>query len=430
MVRLGGRSAGSGTADGEVYNMAALGPQVMSGAGGPGVLHEDLDGPGVPVVQLFPLGYTSGVRGSNGGVVGRRQASKGWTWAATRGLRAFVFSIVPGGLGGEHVVRMALTRTLGACPASAREFARVEEGFWRKVERRGLVRSLTVHEWHVGQSAYSKALGLGPRPHSHDYLDVDARRMLPDPESYPGKVTDDVRQCVGAMLIELWLRAAGRYGPRRAAQWFEPVYDSAGWFNYSITHAGKGPADRQRSTANAPPEWEAKGYGKMWRHRGEWPREEPARLVLSLGAFHVVRRRHRRMLREFARERLRKAQASLAWLRGHGGSPRALRRAEGREKAARRALVRARRGHKRPARLVRGVSRVTGERVCEPVRESTVSMPGDSSKAVPPHGRRLSAVMGVSGLRDVGSDRELFAGVVDYSTGWVVDHVDGEAIVW
>ena len=198
----------------------------------------------------------------------------------------------------------AVTLTQRACPATAADYHAALRAFLMFCRRRGLRRYWWVIEWQKRG-----------HPHVHLILYFRAawRVLVQDVEFVEGRRR--VASAVGAAavqggdLVDAWLRLAGEsWGARRAGQHAARVDRVVGWLDYLQSHAFRGLKHYQRSGANAPAGWLARGdLGRVWGQGGDWPFGDPVKLVLVDGDWHAYRRRVRAWRVGQASDRLRLA---------------------------------------------------------------------------------------------------------------------------
>lgn len=197
---------------------------------------------------------------------GRRGDVLGWSAAAVRRHKRWLYSVEAPGLSGEGD---AVTLTLRDCPASHEEWQRILASLFQSLRRAGLLRWHWVVEW--------QRRGV---PHVH--LAVYGRRP-------PGQA-----------VVSLWLRLTGeRYGAWRCAQYVTPITGPVGWLKYLSKHASRGVAHYQRQSR--PEGWEKSG--RLWGYGGSWPVLAPVAGVLERGEFWRLRRMIRRYVIAEARGR-------------------------------------------------------------------------------------------------------------------------------
>lgn len=202
-------------------------------------------------------------RGNNAPVGGPRGTVNGWTRAAVRRHKAWLFSIDVSQLDGTGY---GVTLTLRHTPASHEDWVRLVDLLVQRFRDAGLRRWHLVVEWQRRGT-----------PHLH--LAVYA----PENWTPPGSpITDNV----GAWTVAVWLRLAAAYGPGEVGQDHREITGPLGWLEYLSKHASRGVAHYQR--AGTPAGWTK--TGRLYRKGGSWPVTEPVAMVLDDLAFRRLRR--------------------------------------------------------------------------------------------------------------------------------------------
>ena len=219
----------------------------------------------------------------------------GWSEGATRRNTRFLYSVQEDQLDGHG---WTATLTLKHCPPSAEAWHRIRRAWIKRMERLGLVRLHWVTEW--------QKRGV---PHLHCALWFSE-------EAYE---KHGIAECYKAMNLS-WLAVAAEYEPRFLSQYFAPINDAIGWFQYLSKHAARGVKHYQRSAESIPPAWKQK-TGRMWGHTGQWSVKEAVRINLEGaegdGGFFAFRRlvrswRHADARAAQNRHRIRLARRMLA----------------------------------------------------------------------------------------------------------------------
>lgn len=150
-----------------------------------------------------------------------------------------------------------VTLTVRDCPVDAKEWAAMRRAFVKRMQRKGMIRLHWVTEW--------QRRGV---PHLHGAI------------FFPEGV--DVK----SLVVSAWLDVASSCHAGARGQFVAPIQDAVGWFEYLAKHEARGHLHEQRSTM--PPGWEKSG--RVWGHVGDWPVDEPQRIVLSDEAAYCFRR--------------------------------------------------------------------------------------------------------------------------------------------
>lgn len=231
----------------------------------------------MPVISVYQHGGTSGTAPSrNDHMRSKRDDVSGWSAKTARSNTRFLQSVKLPGLTG---VGVAFTLTLKNCPDSSDDWHKLRRAFSMRLQRAGMVRLHWVTEW--------QRRGV---PHLHGVA-----YFPPDP--WPHKYCD--------LIIDHWLKVAGRYVCARWSQNAKPVNDSLGWLQYLAKHASRGAGHYQRSSESIPEGWKSK-TGRMWGKWGEWETGDPLKFEVNMPAFHAYRRRYRAY-------RIAEARANQDW---------------------------------------------------------------------------------------------------------------------
>ncbi len=179
----------------------------------------------------------------------------GWSEGATRRNTRFLYSVQEDQLDGHG---WTATLTLKHCPPSAEAWHRCRRAWIKRMERLGLARLHWVTEW--------QKRGV---PHLHCALWFTE-------EAYQ---KHGIAECYKAMNLS-WLAVAAEYEPRFLSQYFAPIDDAIGWFQYLSKHAARGVKHYQRAAESIPPAWKQK-TGRMWGHTGQWAVRDAVRINLE-----------------------------------------------------------------------------------------------------------------------------------------------------
>lgn len=277
----------------------------------------------MPVMKLYRNGLTMGTPpGKNDHERAKRGLVTGWSPGAVRRHTAWLYSIDGSLLESGESTGYAYTLTMRDCPPDAAAFESLRKAWIRRVERLGLDRLHWVVEWqrrgvpHIHAAVYFNpptvwngtewaAPGV-----SSDDSEIQFRtgfdwewaaggeaptgagggraRQRPEPPAHGGtpprsSLSVDDR---AALAIFAWLAVCEQFGARMQAQDFKPIDGANGWLKYLSKHAARGVKHYQRQ--GKPEGWEK--TGRLWGHWGEWPTDEPMRLVASRSDWHRLRR--------------------------------------------------------------------------------------------------------------------------------------------
>lgn len=228
----------------------------------------------MPVLKLYENGTTAGVAPRfNGHTRARRANVGGWSHRSIRSNTAFLYSICEHGLSGHG---LSVTLTVRDCPESPAEWQRMRNTFLQACARLGMIRVHWVTEWQRRRV-----------PHLHGAMWF--------PEDRDGAT-------VIRTIYKAWLSVADPYGALPHSQTVTSIHDAVGWFQYVSKHAARGLRHHQRSPEAIPLQWQS-GTGRMWGHRGMWPRREPERVEMGMHAFWRFRRLVRQWRKAEARAR-------------------------------------------------------------------------------------------------------------------------------
>lgn len=195
-------------------------------------------------------------------VGGLRGEVVGWSAAAVRRHKRWLYSVESSGLSG---VGDAVTLTLRQTPPTVEVWQAMLVRLFQALRNRGMVRWHWVVEWqrrgtpHLHMAVYAPE-GAGLRP--------------------------------GAEVVEVWLRLARDFEAAPVAQFVTPITGPVGWLKYLSKHAARGVKHYQR---HGKPEGWTK-TGRLWGYGGSWPLVEPTEGLLTSAQFHRVRR----MVRQYA----------------------------------------------------------------------------------------------------------------------------------
>ena len=209
----------------------------------------------MPVVKLYPHGYTTGTAPTvNSHKRAKRGDVGGWSASSTRSNTRFLYSIKETGLTGFG---FAYTLTVKDCPPSHEDWHTMRTAFFKRLRRMGMIRAHWVTEW--------QRRGV---PHLHCAVWFE----------YP----------VRAEPITHWFMIAKKYGAKVPGQHWSEITDSVGWFKYLSKHASRGLSHYQRSPENVPDGW--KKTGRMWGYLGDWPRDAPLEFHVPNETYFPLRR--------------------------------------------------------------------------------------------------------------------------------------------
>ncbi len=228
-------------------------------------------------LKAYPNGVTMGV-GNTAPVGGPRGLVTGWSSAAVRRHKRWLYSVEASGLDG---LGDGVTLTLRDTPATVEDWQRLLQSLLVAVRRLGAVRWHWVVEWQRRGT-----------PHLH--MAVYAAPGAP---------------ALGRQVVLAWLRLTERYGSLPAGQRVTPITGPVGWLKYLSKHASRGVAHYQRQ--GRPAGWSK--TGRLWGYGGSWPVVDPLDMVMTTGEMHRVRR----MVRGYviADARRRGDWRSVAYLR-------------------------------------------------------------------------------------------------------------------
>lgn len=209
----------------------------------------------------YANGATMGV-GNAAPVGGKRGKVTGWSAAAVRRHKRWLYSIEAGGLSGQGD---AVTLTLKRTPESPDEWQRLLVLLFQRFRKAGFVRWHWVVEWQRRGA-----------PHVHLAVYAD----------------DVAAHRPGPVVVEAWLELAREYGARAGGQHVVAITGPVGWLQYLSKHASRGVQHYQRM--GRPEGWDR--TGRLWGKGGDWPSVEAVKGSLSGSEFWRVRR----MVRSFA----------------------------------------------------------------------------------------------------------------------------------
>ena len=202
----------------------------------------------MPIVTVSRHGLTAAIPPRHMGRIGAlRGEIGGWSVAATRRNTGFLRTVNEKRLTGAGV---AVTLTLRECPPTSDDWHRIRRAWVKRMERAGMIRLHWVTEW--------QRRGV---PHLHCAIWFPDRYEMAEP-------------------IRAWCEVAGAYGAGLRGQHARIIDGPIGWFQYLSKHAARGVKHYQRSAEGIPDSWKKK-TGRVWGHVGEWPTQEPVRLVLQ-----------------------------------------------------------------------------------------------------------------------------------------------------
>ena len=169
---------------------------------------------------------------------GKRTEIHGWSPSSVRRLRNFLYSVQVEGLSGHGY---AITLTMRDMPPNSDALGTVLKSLMKRYDRMGLLRLHWVIEWQHPPG--------------------------------PG--------------VSHWLELTEPWGSLPGSQDFKPIESAAGWLQYLAKHGARSVKHYQRQ--GMPPGWEK--TGRLWGHRGDWPRvEEPMRFDIDRAGWFRLRR--------------------------------------------------------------------------------------------------------------------------------------------
>jgi hypothetical protein len=214
----------------------------------------------VPVVRVCHNGGSMGFPPRNQVIpVTKRGATQGWTSAATRRNRQFLWSVRCQDLGQNG---HSFTLTVANCPPTAQAWATLRRSFVKRLEREGLIRLHWLTEW--------QRRGV---PHLHGCV----------------WFSSGVQHHDGTTVLHHWLSVAKEYGAQFQGQDTKPISNAVGWLKYLAKHADRGVWNYQRSSASIPDGWRL-STGRMWGHTGIWPTDAPVKIVIDDAGGYAYRR--------------------------------------------------------------------------------------------------------------------------------------------
>lgn len=197
---------------------------------------------------------------------------QGWTVSASRRNAGFLKSVDPVRLDGFGV---ALSLTIKDVPASAEDWQRCIDVFFKRLRRAGMIRYHWVIEW--------QRRGC---PHLHAMVFFDQPSSVPD-------------------ITGAWIEVTRAYRPSPSGQHVVAIHDAHGWFRYLAKHCSRGASHYQRDRRSLPKSWHK--TGRLWSKGGDWPISEVP-FLMEVAAFHRLRRLVLSHLRSEARTELLSAQ--------------------------------------------------------------------------------------------------------------------------
>jgi hypothetical protein len=203
-------------------------------------------------LRAYANGLTMGI-GNAAPVGGMRGEVVGWSAAAVRRHKRWLYSVRAGELDGQGD---AVTLTLRDCPATHEDWGRLRHALLVALAREGFTRWHWVTEW--------QRRGV---PHVH--LAVYSAQCRP-----------------GLLVVRHWLRIAAAYGALGPGQVVTPITGPVGWLKYLSKHAARGVRHYQRW--GKPEGWVK--TGRLWGYGGSWPTPEPEKWELDQADFWVLRR--------------------------------------------------------------------------------------------------------------------------------------------
>jgi hypothetical protein len=208
--------------------------------------------------KAYPNGVTMGV-GNAQPVGGMRGEVVGWSSAAVRRHKRWLYSVERQGLSGQGD---AVTLTMRHTPATVEEWQRILRLLFYGLRDRGMIRWHWVVEWQRRGT-----------PHLHLAVYSDDTERPPGPE-----------------VVRAWLRLTREYGSQPSGQHVTPITGPVGWLKYLSKHASRGVKHYQRQ--GKPAGWEK--TGRLWGYGGVWPVSMPVEGVLTTRQYHQFRRLVRR----------------------------------------------------------------------------------------------------------------------------------------
>jgi hypothetical protein len=258
--------------------------------------------------RLYPNGVTMG-RGNPQPTGGKRGEVVGWSSAAVRRHKAWLYSVQGDLLTGEGD---AVTLTMKHTPATSDEWTALLAAMWARLRRiDGYQRAHWVVEWQRRGT-----------PHVH--LAVYGDRSI-------GK----------AVTLQWLALTMDRYGSESVAQFVTPITGAVGWLQYLSKHASRGVQHYQRQ--GKPEGWTK--TGRLWGALGPWPTAEPLQGNVNQHQYVVLRRVIRGWAAANARQRALKLGETRRLVQRVTGKPVPM---EPDERAAWRAVKRLRRMHSTP----------------------------------------------------------------------------------
>ena len=202
---------------------------------------------------------------------GKRGEASGWSKGASRRNIQFLRSIDERRLDGVH---FCISLTLRDCPPNAAVWEALRLRFVERMRRAGMIRLHWVVE-----------LQRRGVPHLHGLIGfpdgVDAGAMA-------------------KMIVNAWLQVTAVYKSGPQSQHVREWDTSMAWAEYLGKHSGRRGAHYQRS--GLPEGWEKSG--RVWGHLGEWPLQEPERLLVQNERGNQIRRVMRSYSVAVARQRV------------------------------------------------------------------------------------------------------------------------------
>lgn len=216
-------------------------------------------------LSLFCNGLSVGVPGMPNHN-SKRGGISGWSPGAVRRNLHFLYSIDAEELQRDGTVAYAFTLTVRDCPETPRAWSAVCEQFLLSMQRNwDCVRIHWVVEWQKRKV-----------PHLHGCLFFQEGF---EPELRP--------------VVNAWCFLARHHDAHPHAQSVKRIYGLKGWMQYVAKHAARGLHHYQRAGDAIPPAWRGQ-TGRLWGHRGNWPRHDPQKFTLEGregdGAFFAFRR--------------------------------------------------------------------------------------------------------------------------------------------
>lgn len=246
----------------------------------------------MPNITLMPSGINAAFAGRNSAPVSRGTVN-GLTQGSARRCKAFLMSIDTSKLTG---IPITFTLTLKDCPASAKDWNKLKDEFFKRLRKMGLIRLHYVTEWTKRSI---------PHLHGMGFFEPFYTRS----ENICGTWTKFNCPISQYYIEDVWCDVAAGYGALLQGQDSRQEKGSVNvaWFKYMSKHASRSASHYQREKKSIPKAWEV--TGKMWGKIGkDWPTHSERHEVEGW-AFHHLRRQVRRLRRSQAVTEIRKGKA-------------------------------------------------------------------------------------------------------------------------